>query len=110
MISSSQQCYAGKIEVSHRSCDVEKRCSLMKMVMMVQSVWYGVTLSHMRPSSSHRTGPRLRDVQSVYDKGDQGGSKQPIRTRSLGHVTGYQPIRDQYVLIRSVPGINYIVN
>eukprot|EP00116_Pleurobrachia_bachei_P012483 sb/3472745/ len=28
-------------------------------------------------------------------------SKQPIRTRYLGHVTGYQPIRDQYFLIRS---------
>eukprot|EP00116_Pleurobrachia_bachei_P002225 sb/3462487/ len=30
-------------------------------------------------------------------------SKQPFRTRYLGHVTGYQPIRDQYFLIRSVP-------
>ena len=30
--------------------------------------------------------------------------KQPIRTRYLGHVTGYQPIRDQYFLIRSVHG------
>eukprot|EP00116_Pleurobrachia_bachei_P016982 sb/3477244/ len=29
--------------------------------------------------------------------------KQPIRTRYLGHVTGYQPIRDQYFLIRSIP-------
>eukprot|EP00116_Pleurobrachia_bachei_P013116 sb/3473378/ len=29
-------------------------------------------------------------------------SKQPIRTRYLGHVTGYRPIRDQYFLIRSV--------
>eukprot|EP00116_Pleurobrachia_bachei_P018171 sb/3478433/ len=29
--------------------------------------------------------------------------KQPIRTRYLGHVTSYQPIRDQYFLIRSVP-------
>eukprot|EP00116_Pleurobrachia_bachei_P011898 sb/3472160/ len=28
-------------------------------------------------------------------------SKQPIRTRYLGHVTGYLPIRDQYFLIRS---------
>eukprot|EP00116_Pleurobrachia_bachei_P011626 sb/3471888/ len=28
-------------------------------------------------------------------------SKQPIRPRYLGHVTGYQPIRDQYFLIRS---------
>eukprot|EP00116_Pleurobrachia_bachei_P012567 sb/3472829/ len=31
--------------------------------------------------------------------------KQSIRSRYLGHVTGYQPIRDQYFLIRSVPGI-----
>eukprot|EP00116_Pleurobrachia_bachei_P017834 sb/3478096/ len=30
-------------------------------------------------------------------------SKQPIRTRYLGHVTDYQPIKDQYFLIRSVP-------
>ena len=28
---------------------------------------------------------------------------QPIKTRYLGHVTGYQPIRDQYFLIWSVP-------
>ena len=30
--------------------------------------------------------------------------KQPIRARYLGHVTGYQPIRDQYflVVVRSV--------
>eukprot|EP00116_Pleurobrachia_bachei_P010824 sb/3471086/ len=33
-------------------------------------------------------------------------SKQPIRTRYLGQVTGYQPIRDQYFLIRPVPGVN----
>eukprot|EP00116_Pleurobrachia_bachei_P012590 sb/3472852/ len=30
-------------------------------------------------------------------------SKQPIRTRYLGHETGYQPIRDQYFLSRSGP-------
>eukprot|EP00116_Pleurobrachia_bachei_P004843 sb/3465105/ len=30
-------------------------------------------------------------------------SKRSIRTRYLGHVTGYQPIRIQYFLIRSVP-------
>ena len=33
-----------------------------------------------------------------------GPSKQPIRTRYLDHVTDYQPIRDQYFLVRSVPG------
>ena len=31
-------------------------------------------------------------------------SKQPIRLRYLGHMTGHQPIRDQYFNIRSVPG------
>eukprot|EP00116_Pleurobrachia_bachei_P012250 sb/3472512/ len=30
-------------------------------------------------------------------------SKQPMRTRYLGHVTGYQLIRDQYFLIGAVP-------
>ena len=29
-------------------------------------------------------------------------NKQPIRACYLGHVTDYQPIRDQYFLIRSV--------
>eukprot|EP00116_Pleurobrachia_bachei_P011653 sb/3471915/ len=29
--------------------------------------------------------------------------KHPIKTRYLGHVTGYQPISDQYILIRLVP-------
>ena len=28
-----------------------------------------------------------------------GPSKQPMRSRYLGHVTGYQPIMDQYFLI-----------
>ena len=32
--------------------------------------------------------------------------KQPIRARYLGHVTGYQPIMDQYFLIRSVPAVS----
>eukprot|EP00116_Pleurobrachia_bachei_P010051 sb/3470313/ len=36
-------------------------------------------------------------------------SQQPIRTRYLGHVTGYQPIRDQYFLIRSVPAPKEVV-
>ena len=40
------------------------------------------------------------------DKGEKqhptGPSKQPIRTRYLGHVNGCRPFRDQYFLIRSV--------
>ena len=36
-------------------------------------------------------------------------SKQPIRAvRYLGHVSGYQPIRDQYFLIRLVPGCRLV--
>eukprot|EP00116_Pleurobrachia_bachei_P012049 sb/3472311/ len=34
-----------------------------------------------------------------------GTSKQPTRIRYLGHVTGYQPIREQYFRIRSDPTI-----
>ena len=52
----------------------------------------------------------LRDLQSreeILENGLEeettGFSKQRIRTRYLGHVTGYQPIREQYFLIRSVP-------
>ena len=41
------------------------------------------------------------DLEVVeVEAGDEEVSK-PIRTRYSGHVTGYQPIRDQY---RSVPG------
>ena len=32
-------------------------------------------------------------------------SKQPIRTRYLGHVIGNQPISDWYFQVRSVPGL-----
>eukprot|EP00116_Pleurobrachia_bachei_P015131 sb/3475393/ len=37
-------------------------------------------------------------------------SKQRIRTSYLGHVTGYQPIRDQYFLIRSVSAMQHEMN
>eukprot|EP00116_Pleurobrachia_bachei_P012778 sb/3473040/ len=33
---------------------------------------------------------------------------QPIRIRYLGHVTGYQPIRDQYFLIWSFPVTHHL--
>eukprot|EP00116_Pleurobrachia_bachei_P006486 sb/3466748/ len=51
------------------------------------------------------SSPSLRKVQSTGRDGGHTGtdtSKQPIRTRYLGHVTGYQPIRNQYFLIQSV--------
>eukprot|EP00116_Pleurobrachia_bachei_P006372 sb/3466634/ len=51
---------------------------------------------YLRPSRPNLIYRLLCDVTTEM-------SKQPIRTRYLGHVTGYQPIRDQYFLIRSVP-------
>eukprot|EP00116_Pleurobrachia_bachei_P005557 sb/3465819/ len=65
------------------------------------------------------SGPLPQEVHRVFSKGHCAGllidsiliylptetSKQPIRTRYLGHVTGYQPIRDQYFLIRSIDSI-----
>ena len=39
-----------------------------------------------------------------------GPSKQPIRILYLSHVTSYQPIRDQYFLVQSVPGWNETAN
>eukprot|EP00116_Pleurobrachia_bachei_P003881 sb/3464143/ len=41
--------------------------------------------------------------ESDYSQEPTETSKQPIRARCLGHVTGDQPIRDQQFLIRSVP-------
>ena len=37
-------------------------------------------------------------------------SKRPIRARYLSHVIGYQPIRDQYFLIRSAPAVSPFTN
>ena len=34
---------------------------------------------------------------------EEGNRYRSIRTRYLGHVTGYQPFRDQYFLIQSIP-------
>ena len=44
------------------------------------------------------------DGEEVEPQSGKVTSKKAIRTRYLGHVTGYQPFRDQYFLIRSVPG------
>ena len=38
----------------------------------------------------------------------RSGTDQPIKTRYLGHTTGYQPIRERHFLIWSVPGLEII--
>eukprot|EP00116_Pleurobrachia_bachei_P018321 sb/3478583/ len=56
------------------------------------------------------TGETLNNSMSTEVWGLTQTSKQPIRSRYLGHVTGYQPIRDHYFLIRSVPGGCWVIN
>ena len=51
-----------------------------------------------QPKKQYEQKPCVTYWQELTDT-----SKQPIRTRYLGHVTGYPPIRDQHFLIRSVP-------
>ena len=46
----------------------------------------------------------VEEMLNVLTQESTKSSKQPIRTRYSGHVTSYQPIRDQYFLICSVPG------
>eukprot|EP00116_Pleurobrachia_bachei_P016425 sb/3476687/ len=48
-------------------------------------------------------GDRRKDC--VYQE-PTDTSEKTIRTRYLGHVTGYEPIRDQHFLIRSIPGVD----
>ena len=43
------------------------------------------------------------DVQAVHISLTDVHYKQPIRAPDLGHMIGYQPIRDQHFLVRSVP-------
>eukprot|EP00116_Pleurobrachia_bachei_P016310 sb/3476572/ len=50
------------------------------------------------------SSPNLETEQSNQEPTDT--SKPPIRTRHLGHVTGYQPFKDQYFLILLVPVAN----
>eukprot|EP00116_Pleurobrachia_bachei_P011317 sb/3471579/ len=54
-----------------------------------------------------RITPLQQHHETVYQEPTKT-SKQPIRTRYLGHLTGYQPIRDQYFLVRSVQLTNSI--
>ena len=56
------------------------------------------SLSNTLHSLSHLIRNRIYREQEPTEP-----SKQPIRARYLGHVTGYQPIRDQYFLVRSFP-------
>eukprot|EP00116_Pleurobrachia_bachei_P018832 sb/3479094/ len=62
-------------------------------------------ISSLRRKSIHASNTHTHTHQKPTDT-----SKQPIRTRYLGHVAGCQPIRDQNFLIRSVPDTHFIVS
>ena len=55
------------------------------------------------PSCPICSAVSARGVTDTVRWKGRGVSRQPIRTLYLGHVTGYQPIREQYFLIWSVP-------
>eukprot|EP00116_Pleurobrachia_bachei_P000288 sb/3460550/ len=61
-------------------------------------------LLHATSFDRDRALQRLLELHPELGKYCNRNSKQPIRTRYLGHVSGYQPISHQYFLIRSVPG------
>ena len=46
--------------------------------------------------------PQLEITEHSLNDDQVRAKQEPIRTCYLGHVTGHQPIRDQYSLFRSV--------
>ena len=62
-----------------------------------------------RKQISLRGLPEIDSVKDVITAFNRFNRNRPIRTSYLGHVTGYQPIRDQYFLIPSVPCNNYSI-
>eukprot|EP00116_Pleurobrachia_bachei_P012266 sb/3472528/ len=60
-------------------------------------------LAHGRPVCYHYTTPppTIFITADALNQEPTDTSKQPIRTTYLGHVTGYQPIKDHCLLIRS---------
>eukprot|EP00116_Pleurobrachia_bachei_P002928 sb/3463190/ len=67
------------------------------------------SLFRSRDLLSANQGPVLvgfcPDIIYLIPQGTDRHTLTTNQNRYLGHVTGYQPIRDQYFLIRSVPGL-----
>eukprot|EP00116_Pleurobrachia_bachei_P015154 sb/3475416/ len=62
-------------------------------VLVTKSGWASAGYSHSNIIVVPLHLPIIKSLNFRVDT-----SKQPIRTLHLGHVTGYQPIRDQYSL------------
>eukprot|EP00116_Pleurobrachia_bachei_P009460 sb/3469722/ len=63
---------------------------------ITNSNWKGDTIGKIAFSPTHDTASNFYREYEPAPHEPTDTSKQPIRTRYLGHVTGYQPIRDQY--------------
>eukprot|EP00116_Pleurobrachia_bachei_P012805 sb/3473067/ len=66
----------------------------------------GSVVSCFYPSLCHQNKKGIYIREKRISREPTESSKQPIKTRYLGHMTGYQAIREQYFLIRSVPDNN----
>eukprot|EP00116_Pleurobrachia_bachei_P008383 sb/3468645/ len=65
-------------------------------------LWFSIVRDSPQKSLLTSEGEKEYLAVSTVPQPGTETSKQPIRTRYLCHVTGYQPIRDQYFLIRSM--------
>eukprot|EP00116_Pleurobrachia_bachei_P004131 sb/3464393/ len=61
------------------------------------SNWKGDTIGKIGFSPTHDTASNFYRASIPLRQEPTDTSKQPIRTRYLGHVTGYQPIRDEFL-------------
>eukprot|EP00116_Pleurobrachia_bachei_P005087 sb/3465349/ len=103
-------------EVEDRSCNLmifglPEESGSMTVESSVRGVLDSLNEKPVLPKTlylSHLTHALpCQDIVSLFEEEMRPqrarAGKQPIRTRYLGHMTGYQPIRDQYFLIRLVP-------
>eukprot|EP00116_Pleurobrachia_bachei_P013229 sb/3473491/ len=79
----------------------------LKTLILNQSEILGLNISKQRVHQSVLTFEKYRVRFLCVDEKQVVTWVEPIRTRYLGHVTGNQPIRGQYFLIRPVPATQY---
>eukprot|EP00116_Pleurobrachia_bachei_P014512 sb/3474774/ len=73
----------------------------MRNASLSLSLYFSHFLSYcVKQKSPHKLFNWATHISALFLPATDG--KQLIRTRYLSHVTGYQPIRDQYFLIQSV--------
>eukprot|EP00116_Pleurobrachia_bachei_P006228 sb/3466490/ len=92
-----------KLAASRYACNNEEQDIKFSREMRIGSGQCSDRSESDLSGSNHPLGIPVAIPPIVYTQEPTETSKQPIRTRYLGHVTGNQPIRTQLFLIRSVP-------